>query len=169
MRPSRVTLGTRPCFFQVSADWLRTGPATRNRGRSDLKMSPIHWGCGSGGHPSSGCQPQKERQQDQRRRGPTVRCRIAVVRVADASHRGPGPARLRQAPLVWRVRRSTVAPDVLEVTVKVVLWEKLASMLAVMGEVLLPVKVGVRAVVCAVGLVPRWPAADEALDSLTCR
>lgn len=54
-----------------------------------------------------------------------------------------------------RVLRRAVAPHVLEVTVKVVLGEKLASVVALMGEVLLPVKVRVRAVVCAVGLVPR--------------
>lgn len=65
--------------------------------------------------------------------------------------------------------RGAVAPDVLEVAIKVVLGEKLASMVALVGEVLLPIKVGVRAVICAVGLVPGRPAADEALDSLTCR
>lgn len=54
-----------------------------------------------------------------------------------------------------RVVRRAVAPDVLEVAVKVVLGEKLASVGALVGEVLFSIKVGVRAVVCAVGLVPR--------------
>lgn len=125
----------------------------------------------SGGHPS-GCQPEPEGQQDKcRRRSRRLHRRsgVAVVRVADASHRAPGPARFRQATLVRRVLRSAVAPDVLEVTVQVVLREELAPVGTLVGKVLLRIEVGVRAVVCSVRLVPRRPAAYVALHSVPCR
>lgn len=94
--------------------------------------------------------------------------RVTVVRVADAAHRCPGPARLGQATLVRRVARSAVASDVLEVTVQVVLREELASLGTFVGEVLFRIEVRVCAEVCPVCLVPRGPTAYVALDGVTC-
>lgn len=98
----------------------------------------------SGGHPGGcggSCEPQRQQQQECGRCPLLLGRRVAVVRVADATHRAPGPARLGQATLVRRVARRAVAPNVLEVTVQVVLGEELASVGTLVGEVLFRVEV----------------------------
>lgn len=122
----------------------------------------------SGGHSGGSCEQQRQ-QQKRGRRPMLLGRRVAVVRVADTAHRGPSPARFGQATLVWRVAGRAVAPDVLEVTVQVVLGEELASLGTFVGEVLFRIEVCVRAEVCPIGLVPRGPTAYVALDSVTCR
>lgn len=122
----------------------------------------------SGGHSGGGCEQQRQHQNRGRRPLLLGRC-VAVVRVADAPHRGPGPARLGQATLVRWVARRAVTSNVLEVAIQVVLGEELASLGTFVGEVLFRIEVRVGAEVCPVGLVSRRPTAYVALDSVTCR